>query len=193
MLIIQIPGFNSGAGLKAEQLKQAFPLADIVIPDGKMSPKEIIHHIQDEYIDKRKDIHIVGTSLGGFYAMVLSLSNIDRYDIYYYLINPSTAPYESFKDKLGQVFENYKTKELFEISKQFVEELSELQSLFKDSFEYQHSMTFFLGRNDQIINHLPLKEYLYALRVPLNIIESDQDHRHQDISRVIQQIKENQL
>jgi predicted esterase YcpF (UPF0227 family) len=193
MTIIQIPGFNSGPGSKTEQLKKSFPQADIYCPNHGTSPVDFINHIQEHYISLRKDIHIVGTSLGGFYTMMLSLNNKERNDIYYYAINPLTNPYDRFKDKIGQVFENHKTKDKFIISEDFINQLKGLQHTFKTQFEYLPCMSFYFGKNDDVIDHSKLKEYLYSLGMPMNIFESDQDHQHQGISRVIQQIKENNL
>ena len=73
MLIINLHGFNSGPGDKVVQLQKAFPGCDIIAPQLPYDPLQAIQ-VVIEILEKysKDEIHIIGTSLGAFYAMYLS-------------------------------------------------------------------------------------------------------------------------
>jgi predicted esterase YcpF (UPF0227 family) len=86
--ILVIHGFNSGPGSKSETLKNHFPTTNIFTPQLSNKPIDDIDILQ-KFLDKNTNIHVVGTSLGGFYGLYLALTNQDRDDISFYIINPS--------------------------------------------------------------------------------------------------------
>jgi predicted esterase YcpF (UPF0227 family) len=187
--ILVIHGFNSGPGSKSETLKSAFPEFNVYSPQLNNKPIEDINTLQ-EFLDKNTNVHVVGTSLGGFYALLLALNNQQRDDISFYLINPSYTPYNSFKLKINQTFQNYKNNTISIVDGRFIEELNYLQSEIFSKFKVLSNIYFYFGNEDKIIDHSFLKKEIYKHR-PNNIFESNQDHRHEDISKIIKQIKEN--
>lgn len=198
MNIIVIHGFNSGPGKKSEILKNNFPDAKIFSPQLNNDPLSDIYTIQS-YINKHKDIHIVGTSLGGFYTLYLSLikDNLQRDDLHFYSINPSIEPFDRFSPKLNQTFQNYKTKEKFTISEKFLGELKLLQDTIQEDFNPDPNMNFYFGLLDEVIDHAPTIKKLYSIALdhntPINIFTDYQGHRYNDLSLVINSIKENMV
>jgi len=190
--IVVIHGFNSGPGGKAEVLKENFPSVPIFNPQLDNDPFNDLKLLQD-FINNNSNIHVVGTSLGGFYALYLAMDNKHRDDISYYLINPSITPYDSFSLKLGQSFKNYKSGGIFHVDEEFIESLFQAQLMVHFNFEVLPNMYFYFGEQDEVINHNKLKQIIYSTCKPYNVFESDQDHRHDDISTVIKHIKENMV
>jgi uncharacterized protein len=192
MNILVIHGFNSGPGEKSEKLKQAFPNAKIFTPQLQNEPLADIQYLQ-KFIKKHKDIHVIGTSLGGFYTMYLALMNSHRDDLAFYMINPAYTPYEHFSNKKNQIFYNHKSNLPFKIGENFLNEIDSLQFHLHECFNAYPNMYFYFGNNDEILNHQPLIQQLYGLFKPVNVFHSDQDHRHNDLNKIIKQIQENMV
>jgi len=190
--ICTIHGFNSGPGRKSETLKNNFPGSYIYGPQLNNEPFKDIELFQD-FINRNTNIHIVGTSLGGFYGLYLALTNQERDDISFYLINPSYTPYNNLKSKINQSFQNYKNNSTTTINKEFLNELKILQDKTHSSFKILPNIYFYFGKNDNVVNHDLLKSQIYKSNQPYNMFESDQGHRHEDISLIINQIRENSV
>jgi predicted esterase YcpF (UPF0227 family) len=190
MNILVIHGFNSGPGNKSEILQKSFPQSTVYSPQLNNEPFKDLRVLQD-FISNNKNIHVVGTSLGGFYAMYLAIFSYNRDDLSFYIVNPSFTPYENFTPKLNQTFTNYKNNSTFTISEDFINELDTLQCHLYEQFDVYSNMYFYIGENDKTLNHKLLLNKLYSLDKPLNIFTSNQDHRHDDLTLVINQIKEN--
>jgi len=189
--ILVIHGFNSGKGVKSIELEQQFPNHTVLSPQLQNSPLKDLSRLQ-QIIDENQDVHVVGTSLGGFYAMCLALRNPKRDDVDFYLINPSRTPAYGFAERIGEQVTNYKTQEPFVISQQFVAELGQLQQeLDMMTVDDTRNMQFFLSLQDDVLNFDVLRQQLAEFKAPIRIHESEQDHRHQNINAVVAQIKLN--
>ncbi len=187
--ILYIHGFNSGAGQKAEQLKEAG--FDVIAPQLEhLNATEDLKKLQEiaqKLISKNKDFEVVGTSLGGFYAMCLSvyISNFTKnYITCYHCINPSYRPYETLKRALGIQLTNYKTGQSYELKQEFLNsldlEFKEMQLGIKNNIENIH---FYLGTQDELLDFTDIE------KLGKNIIYSNQNHRFSDISLIIDELK----
>jgi uncharacterized protein len=190
MNILVIHGFNSGPGEKSEKLKQAFPNANVFTPQLRNEPQVDIQYLQ-RFIKEHKDIHVVGTSLGGFYTMYLALMNSDRDDLSFYILNPVYTPYEHFLLKKDQILYNHKSNIPFKISENFLDEINQLQYFLHECFNVYSNMYFYFGNKDEVLNHEPLIKNIYNFKKPVNIFMDEQDHRFADLKEVIKQIQEN--
>ncbi|WP_290000498.1 YqiA/YcfP family alpha/beta fold hydrolase [Faucicola atlantae] len=97
MQLVYIHGLDSNANAaKGTQLKQFcaeyFPHINVVCPDLNVAPAEAIKRLQAIIADD-PDTGLVGSSLGGFYATIVSNLTAKRA----VLINPSTNVGESLK------------------------------------------------------------------------------------------------
>jgi len=190
--ILVIHGFNSGPGNKSIVLKNTLPYYNIYTPQLNNKPLEDLNHLQ-EYIDTHTNIHIVGTSLGGCYTMYLMINNQHRDDIFYYPINPSFTPYNNFKDKLNLEFKNYKNSLIFKVNDKFLKELELVQNEIHTKLDNFACVEYFIGLNDELLDHTLLLSKLKAFKGPLYIKESNQDHRHENLDSIIKSIKHNSL
>lgn len=192
--IIVIHGFNSGPGRKSENLSKAFPEIVVITPKLSNDPVEATNTLGNIVKSLDNEIHIVGTSLGAFYGMYLSYKFKERDNLYFYYINPSWDPFitlsnlkvDSFLDNLYPVEKESYLYKLRVLKSQIIEFGDKRPTILNNS-------TFFFGRNDEVLNFDRLKEYLYAFNQPVNIVETNENHRHQDLSEVVKAIKTNML
>lgn len=181
--VLYIHGFNSGKGKKVELLeKEGFI---VYCPQLKNNVLEDLL-ILENLIKKEKINSIIGTSLGGYYGLILS-PFFKQQD--YYLINPSYKPYITLKGYAGKILKNYKTSEKFLVTKAFLNELKKVAPSIKNI--PLASINFYIGTNDEILNFKELITDLTSLKKPLNLFKEQQDHRYQNISLVIKHLKEN--
>jgi uncharacterized protein len=132
MTILQIHGFNSGPGSKAEELQKAFPQAKVIAPQLKHQPKEDVEFLKSILVDhKGLAVHVVGTSLGGFYTMILSAAFSKEENLHFYVINPSFSPYETLSRYIGETVTNLKNGDQMTITQQFGDELKLSKSCWK--------------------------------------------------------------
>lgn len=119
-------GFRSGArSTKANQLRHA--LADrsdfeLIVPDLDPRPTQAISQLQWHALGiAPQRLTLIGSSLGGFYAMVLA----EKLGCRAVLLNPSLRPYETLARHVGAQA-NFHTGEPFEFAHSYLAELKAL-------------------------------------------------------------------
>ena len=111
MTILYLHGFGSdGTSPKGQLLKNHFPGIKIIIPSLSEHPIEAIEQILD-ILSTEKQLIIIGTSLGGFYADYINKVA----DVPVVLINPLTSVH-TFEKKIGH-HKNYNNNKSFEFTK----------------------------------------------------------------------------
>lgn len=195
-VIINLHGFNSGPGAKAEELQKQFPDCQVIAPQLPYDPKQaikLIRGIIDEHIES--DIHIVGTSLGAFYAMYLSTFYNTTVNIYFYLLNTSFEPHITLRRYEGKVISNYKTGEEFETTAEFFHTLSIFYLRIKDYYDRDCicASTYFIGTEDEVIDFTNFTDFIKSFKVPYRLHYSKQDHRFSDLSDVVKAIRYNSV
>jgi predicted esterase YcpF (UPF0227 family) len=179
--ILYIHGFNSGKGGKVTALEQEG--YNVYCPQLTNNILEDITTLR-QYITDNEIEHVIGCSLGGFYALVLS-NEFD--EVHFHMINPSYKPYKTLRRHLNTTLKNYKTGVEFTVTDNFLEELKKLDVSLKES--KLSELSFYFGTEDEVLNFEELKTMLYNFKRPLNIVKEKQDHRFKDISCVIERIK----
>lgn len=195
-VIIYIHGFNSGPGNKSAQLCKHFPDCEVISPQLPYDCNEaiqILHQILSNNVNS--EVHVVATSLGGFYAMILSTLQVFQDNTTFYLINPSLTPHITLRRFVNTSVVNYKTQENFYVSEQFLNKLQvQYKQLVQDySPNAIHCCSLFLGTLDQLLDFTSLLDLIKQYKAPYKVYYSQQDHRFEDISTVIQQIKNNMV
>lgn len=195
-VIINLHGFNSGPGAKAEELQKQFPDCQVIAPQLPYEPKqaiELIRGIIDAHIES--DIHIVGTSLGAFYAMYLSTQYCGTSNVFFYLINTSFEPHITLRRYEGKVITNYKTQEQFETTAEFFHALTILFLKIRGLYDTNciYSSDYFIGTEDEVIDFTNFTDFIKSFEVPYRLQYSKQDHRFSDLSDVIKAIRYNSV
>ncbi len=99
-MIIYIHGFgSSGEGMKAKILKEAFKDENFIAPSLSYVPELAIQTLKEiiTAFSKNEKVHLIGSSLGGYYAIYLA----EHFNIPAVLINPSTKPILTLQKVLG--------------------------------------------------------------------------------------------
>ena len=188
--ILYIHGFASGPGQKAKDLQKAFPDHDIVSPQLSGQINLDMFNLKTYLFDKSFDFDaIVGTSLGGFYALALRTEAI--INIPTYVINPALSPHITLAKYVGKSVPNHKTGEMTTI---YDSDLAAYKK-YKLSFNSNtfKKCKFFIGTKDDVLDFEELFYILEAENLMNKVIFSEQNHRHQDISNVIDAIKKDNL
>ena len=99
-MIIYIHGFGShGLGSKANAFRNYFKdkKEAFIVPSLSYIPDLAIQTLE-ELIESYNDVKLIGSSLGGYYALYL----VEKYRLKAVLINPSIYPYVTLKKVLGE-------------------------------------------------------------------------------------------
>lgn len=125
--LIYLHGFNSSpASHKAQLLQQRLAAygdggfyAPQLSPEPKAAVAMIKNHVQAQ---AQRDITLVGSSLGGYYATYLA----QTFGLRAVLLNPAVRPYNLLRDELGQQ-RNFHTGELYEFTESHLQALADLE------------------------------------------------------------------
>jgi len=93
---------------------------------------------------KGRPLGLIGSSLGGFYAMVLA----ERYSAPAVLINPAIDPWLYWADHLGE-HHNYHTGQLHVVSEDHV---AELEAMAPEGIQDTSNYRVFLQRHDEVLD-----------------------------------------
>jgi uncharacterized protein len=179
-MIINLHGFKShGNNSKYEVLARHFGEDSVFSPTLPASPFEAVALVES-YLSRYSGSTpvLVGTSLGGFYAYVLH----NRHGIPTHLINPSFTPWNTLNNQLGSHI-RFDTGEAFEWTSQYVDELRDLGSEMSQLANARPKLTFYLGENDEVIDHA----YLHNEFPECKKIWTDDTHRfsQENVERLV--------
>tara|TARA_B100000927_G_scaffold214195_1_gene174599 strand:- start:8776 stop:9351 length:576 start_codon:yes stop_codon:yes gene_type:complete len=174
-LILYIHGWNSYKDArKAVLLKNEinpsknFEVDSITL---KSHPKEAIQQLSN-YIEDHKvqrKVHLIGSSLGGYYATFLS----EKYNLKAAMINPAVWAYKIFKNDMG-TNENLNTGEKYFIDDLWVQSL---QDIFVESITGKNYLVL-LQTGDQTLNYKFAKKYFEGSNI---IIDEGGSHSFENL------------
>jgi uncharacterized protein len=140
--ILYIHGFkSSGNARKAQILQKYFKVISADLPVSALLSIKLLQGV----IAEEKPQFIIGSSLGGFYALVLG----SQLEIPVLLINPAVFPSESLMDQVGE-HERFVSGEKFMFREQDLIELREMESWWK--LEDSHFRNLFLAMDDELLD-----------------------------------------
>ncbi|WGO83990.1 esterase YqiA [Arsenophonus apicola] len=126
--LIYIHGFNSSPlSQKANSLKtwlrRQHPEVNMLIPQLPCYPAETIELLQNLVTAHAgESIGVIGSSLGGYFAIWLS----QKFNLPAVIVNPAVRPFDLFQQYLGEQVNPY-TKECYILQPQHLNELQEIQ------------------------------------------------------------------
>jgi len=200
-IVIYIHGFASGPGLKADILEKAFPNSKIVAP-------QLIGHVEEDLVTLKKlvfqyskhnsQIHIVGTSLGGFYALCIAASNLVEFHMgnppKFYVINPSFSPHETLLKYKDQEVPNYKSGPSVTLINIDFDALKLNKEYMMKNFKGGIDLNVFIGTKDEVLQFDEFLEFLETVPgLMTNMHYSEQDHRFANIDSVIKSLRLNEV
>lgn len=173
--ILYIHGIGStGGGNTVDRIRKTFTNVIVDSPEIPTMPKEAFKLIEKMVTENHYDI-IIGTSLGGFYAMMIS-------GIPKILINPAMKAVEDIPNAIGYGEHEYlrerkSGEKTYIINDNYVDELKYLEDRFFNEWidnEYIYETTAIFGTNDTLISHIEDYKNIYKAH---NMITAEFGHR----------------
>lgn len=183
--VLFIHGFaSSGQSAKSADLSHILD-AQIIAPDLSHQPFKDMAYLE-QIIQQSSIEMIVGSSLGGFYALLLAVLHPKKL----VLINPSLSPELTLHDQLGYV-ESFKGGG-FEWTAQHMSEMGVLKQRLQDAWcENQQQLLqaclVLLAEHDERLNYQDAVTLLTGATI---VIDHEQDHRFSDLQRYAQHIQQ---
>lgn len=178
-MIIYIHGFgSSGHGGKASLFREYFE-EEVFAPSLSYVPSlaiDTLEQIIEILIEKDEKIGLVGSSLGGYYAIYLA----NKYDLKAILINPAIYPYKTL-DKLGMAV-NYFDSSSFEVTK---EHLNQLKDIEVNTLTDQKNFMTLLQTEDEVLDYNEAVEKLPESEL---VIEEGGNHSFENIESYFRKI-----
>ena len=181
-LILYIHGWNSH-----KDARKALLLKDKINPSKNFQvesitlqshPKEAILQLS-KFIEKERGerkVHLVGSSLGGYYATFLS----EKYNLKSVMINPAVWAYKIFKNDMGEN-KNLNTNESYIIDEEWVASLKEIFVEKPNSENY----LVLLQTGDETLNYKFSAEYYDGSKI---IIDEGGNHSFENLEIKIPQM-----
>ncbi|MAV83548.1 MAG: esterase [Gammaproteobacteria bacterium] len=181
-LILYIHGWNSH-----RDARKALLLKDKINPSKNFQvesitlqshPKEAILQLS-KFIEKERGerkVHLVGSSLGGYYATFLS----EKYNLKSVMINPAVWAYKIFKNDMGEN-KNLNTNESYIIDEEWVASLKEIFVEKPSSENY----LVLLQTGDETLNYKFSAEYYDGSKI---IIDEGGNHSFENLEIKIPQM-----
>lgn len=147
-MIIYIHGFaSSGNARKAKETKEYFLNKNVLSPDLPVEPEKAFLILKDIIRDSGVKANLIGSSLGGFYSMLLSAV----YGLKTVLINPAVEAHKSLSAYIGE-HTNYDTGVKFLWTQENVNQLANLYNEYA-KFIKQDNLFLLLSKDDELIDH----------------------------------------
>lgn len=183
MKILYVHGFNSsGSSSKVDQLKKEFPNYKIVAPTLSADPSEAYGQLVSELIEDYEDTIIVGTSLGGFYSLLIS----NRFDIPCFLINPSLEPHKTLVKKVGKYTRFGTDNEVYDFKHEYIEKLRDFSNEISPSEQNHKLINVYLSTDDEQLDFSNIKKFIPRAKTHKEFDNSG--HRFSRFSEVIPDI-----
>ena len=180
-MIIYIHGFgSSGLGMKATIFKNQLATNSFIAPSLSYIPNLAIQTLEELIMTFNKNgtkVGLIGSSLGGYYAIYLS----NKYNIKSVLINPSTNPIKTLAKSIGDAPSFY-DESSFKWSRNHLEMLKKYEVKDIDS-----SLYFLLTQiGDELLDYKIAVKKLEGAKM---IIEDGGNHSFEGIEKYIQDVE----
>ncbi|MDD3466281.1 MAG: alpha/beta fold hydrolase [Campylobacterales bacterium] len=181
-MIIYIHGFGgSGLGGKASVLKESMrEHGGIIAPSLPTNPHLAIQTLSEliESFRQKDNVYLIGSSLGGYYALHLS----SKYNLPAVLINPAIKPYETLRRALGYA-PNFYDGSTYEWRE---EHLDILKSLETDQYDTSKLLVL-LQKGDELLDYQDALAKLDGARF---VVEDGGSHSFDGIERHVDTIQD---
>ena len=198
-VILLLHGFNSAPGKKSIQielfldenkLKRDYKL---ITPKLNEEPRIAISQINKLIIsNKNKKVHLIGTSLGGFYAIFFK-AKFKKDFLTIHTINPSWRPSESLKTYKNKELKNLKTREKWTFKKKYLEQFTMFESFIEKNICIPPHNEYYIhiSKHDELLNFDKMFDFLEINKIPFQKTEYETDHRFDKIKDVMKILTKN--
>ena len=180
--IIYIHGFrSSGDSGKASLMREAFPQVKVLSPTLSPQPVEAIGQLERLLAGLPGRTLLVGTSLGGFYALYLSC----RHGHACCAINPAWKADTSLARKVG-VHTRYDSEEAYEFRGEYLGELTEMRDFILKGRQDPGLINIFLSNDDEELSFEGLETLIPECRLLRRF--DDSGHRFSRFPEILDDI-----
>ncbi len=176
-MIIYIHGFGShGLGSKASSFKAFFKDKEAFIAPSLSYIPDLAIQTLEELIESYEDVKLIGSSLGGFYALYLA----QKYGLKAVLINPSIYPYITLEKVLGDAPSFYDKSHF-----QWMQSHLEMLKKYETNLLFEENIMLLLQKGDETLDY---KEAKAKLSNAKQIIEEGGSHSFEGIERYFNEV-----
>lgn len=173
-MILYIHGFgSSGLSTKAEIFRDYYRgKENFIAPSLSYVPDLAIATLEEIVITlcQQGPLYLIGSSLGGFYAMYLS----QKYNLPAVLINPAANPI-SLSERLEGIVQSHYDGSTFQWQSNHTSSLKKIQSRFESTF---NNCLAFIKKGDEVLSYEKVVPHLNGAEI---ILEDGGDHAFEDI------------
>ncbi len=180
-MIIYIHGFaSSGQATKAQAFRQYFKSKNqaFIAPSLPYQPDLAVQMLEELILSYQEDIYLIGSSLGGYYALYLSQMACVKNIV---VINPAITPTMTLKQALGETI-NYYDNSYFSWKKSHIESL---KNYALNDLDMQKIMLL-LQEGDEILNFQDAIKRLNGCTV---FVEKNGNHSFKNIESYFEKIR----
>lgn len=202
--IIYNHGFNSGLGEKYQTLKKEFTDIPVYAMQYSFQPYiacyESSKFLEELIEEGYNDIHIVGSSLGGYLSINSYKDNLElilnsNVKVSFYLINPSFNPCINLLKNINYPYYNKYTDESYCITSLDYKKFTKVYSYNLKYCTHLPETFIWLSENDEVINHknvtYPIIKEYEKYGTQFHIKTEDQPHKFSDITDIIKTLRLN--
>ncbi len=181
-MIIYLHGFGSSVySQKAQKFLEYFD-EDIISPSLSHIPNLAINCVEqliEVFLRRDEKVHLVGSSLGGFYCLYLA----NKYNLKAVLINPAVNPYDTFMQYEGIEFANsYYDNSRFEFTPEHIKSLLNYQT---NSLKNPKNIMTLLQKGDETLDYKEAEDLLTDTNL---IVEEGGTHSFDGVERYFRKI-----
>ncbi|MEA3372800.1 MAG: YqiA/YcfP family alpha/beta fold hydrolase [Campylobacterota bacterium] len=184
-MVIYIHGFGgSGEGVKASLFKTALFKEPVLAPSLSYVPglamttlSELIETLQISSDPAINNIRLIGSSLGGYYALYLS----QMYNLKAVLLNPAVYPFHSLERLLGMA-PNFYDQSHFEWNQAHLEMLKKYEV---ERLVSPENIFLLLQQGDEVLDYREAHRKLKGVR---SIVQEGGSHSFETIDQLIPEI-----
>jgi len=146
--ILYIHGFNSaGGGHKAVELQKMFPQCEVLSPTFDYKNPAAVQKKLDSLVRTQRVGMVMGTSLGGFFAIYCSA----KHAIHAVVINPTVKPSQTLAKMVGKQ-KNYVTREEYQFTAADLAKFADFEQKVFDKLTFDGSkLHFVLSTDDELL------------------------------------------
>lgn len=154
--IIYIHGFRSdGASSKPQKIQKLLPDYKIVTDSFSANPTIVIDHLNELYNEANGEVIFMGTSLGGFYSLVMAaMENCKAI-----AINPSLLSHQTLANQVGE-YKTFNLQHDYDFKTEYLEILKDLHNGLLDTLNKgKLNFKVIFNEDDDVIHHTLFESY----------------------------------
>ncbi|MBR4786815.1 MAG: hypothetical protein IK013_02900 [Bacteroidales bacterium] len=186
--ILYIHGFNSaGGGHKAQLLQEMFPECKVLSPTFDCKNPQAIRSKLDSLMRTQNIRMVIGTSLGGFFALYCSMKHHKQAVI----INPTTKPSQTLRKFIGKQ-KNFVTGEVYQVTEADIAKYEKFEDDIMAGLEPDNNLVHFvLATDDELLGDHTYLEQKFSQCHDFNYFDG-QGHRFTSV-KIIRHILQDAL